>query len=134
MGSPSCQKILPMPIEYNTTRRHHQMGGRISIIHTNNIALDHNIFLFNKFTQNYYKAKTLPTQNSCINFSQCKDQRFIRPPIEAPHLTLIIIECNPHKDITSSRPTILIQGPDSNIFDHIGAYITTIPSMRLQWL
>lgn len=32
-----------------------------------------------------------------------------------------------------SKPTIQIQEFDSNIYNHRGAYITTIPSTRLQW-
>lgn len=103
-------------------------------LHSNNITLDHNLVLVNKFTQNNHKEKTLATYDSCINFKQSTDQSFIHPPINAPSLTLSIKECNMGKDITSNKPTIQIHGKDSNIFNQTWTYVNTIPLMQLQWL
>ena len=62
--------------------------GKYQLLHIDYMALDYNLFLLHKFTQDTYNKNTLATYYSCINFSQSKDHRFIRPPIEAPHLTL----------------------------------------------
>jgi hypothetical protein len=104
------------------------------LLHHDNVALDHNIYILHKFLRNQQETNTLTTYNSCINFRQSKDQRFIRPPIIAPNLTLITKECNPDKDIITTKPTIQIQGTETNIYDPTGAYVLTMPLTRLQWL
>ena len=54
--------------------------------------------------------------------------------ITATNLTLNTKECNPDKDIITTKPTIQIQGAETNIYDQTGAYILTMPLTRLQWL
>ena len=104
------------------------------LLHQDNITLDHNIFTLHKFLQNQLKTNTLTTYNSYINFLQSKDKRFIRSPIIATNLTLTTKECNPYINIITTKPTIQIQGTESNIYDQTGAYILTIPLTRLLWL
>ena len=98
--------------------------------HKDNIALNHILFLIHEFTQETYNKNTLATYDSCNNFPQTKYRRFMRPPIEASHLTLNIKEFNPNKDIHTSQPTIQIQRLDAHIFDHIGAHIISSHSQE----
>lgn len=78
---------------------HCQMGRDSQLLHAYKIPLDHNLFLFHEFTQVTYNENTLVTYDSHINISQSKDQRFVKPPMEALHLILNIKECNPDKNI-----------------------------------
>ena len=64
------------------------------LIHTDNIALDHNPPLLHTFTQDIYHKNTLTTYESCINFSQSKRPVLHPTPIETMYLTLNIKECS----------------------------------------
>jgi hypothetical protein len=86
--------------------------------YVDNITFDHNLFLLHKFTQEGYNKNSPTAYDSCIIFSQIKDQQFIRPPIEAPHLTLNIKECNPDKDIHATQPTIQLESYDVYVFNY----------------
>ena len=92
------------------------------LLHHDNITLDHNVMVLLKFLQNKHEADIIATYKSCINFTQPKDQRFIRPPIKAPNLTLSTKECNPDRDMITTKPTIQIQGIEPNIYDQTGGY------------
>ena len=43
-------------------------------------------------------------------------------------------ECNPYKDILTSKPTIQTHALEANVYDQKMNHITTHTTERLQWL
>ena len=54
-------------------------------------------------------TKALQTYASCLNHTQSKDTRYIRPSLQITNLKLSTQECNHIKPILANRPTIQVQ-------------------------
>ena len=68
----------PYLCQWNTTPTTTKWVERSQLFHIDNLTLEHNLLLLHKFTQNVYTKNTLATYETCINFSQSKDQRFVK--------------------------------------------------------
>jgi hypothetical protein len=62
---------------------------------------------------------------------QTRNTRFIPPSTKIPQTQISTIECNPQKDIATTKNTIQTQNELTHIYDNIGKYLTTIPTTRL---
>ena len=65
---------------------------------------------------------------------QTKDPRFIPPPTITPHTQISITECNPEKNIKTSKHTIQTKNEITHIYKGTGRHLITIPTTRLKWL
>jgi hypothetical protein len=86
----------------------------------------------------YYKTKQHQYYSTLLlkhfHPTQPKDTRYITPELFLPLVHLSIQECNHDKDIITNTPTIAIQHEQAHIYDNIGLHLTTIPTLRLNWL
>jgi hypothetical protein len=86
----------------------------------------------------YYKTKQHQYYSTLLlkhfHSTQPKDTRYIIPELSLPLVHLSIQECNPNKDIITHTPTITIQHEQTHIYDNTCLHLTTIPTIRLNWL
>ena len=124
-----CQWILSNHTTYNKW-----IPQRELFSYNQPLVIKHNITqlqgYYTKHQHNYYKTIL------DINFTPIQniDTRFIPPPEIIPHTQINIIECNPEKDIITTKNTIQTHNEVSHLFENTGRYLTTISTTRLKWL
>lgn len=95
-------------------------------------VIEHNIKLLKK----YYTRHQYNYYNNIVHTHlipvQSKDPRFIPEPTRIPHLQILVTECNPEKDITTTTNTIQTQNELAHIYEDTGRYLITIPTTRLK--
>ena len=102
------------------------------LIHPDNILLEHNTLRIAQYHHTQIKQQTIQTYTKFLNYKQTKDTKYVHPPQKITNLTLSIQECNPDKNIQTTKPTIQIQTSEANIYDSTGHYMATLTTERLQ--
>ena len=133
MGSTSYKAYVPMPMA-TTTRNLSTMVQRRRTNAPGQHPLEHNTLRIAQYHHTQIKQQTIQTYTKFLNHKQTKDTKYVHPPRKITNLTLSIQECNPDKDIQTTKPTIQIQASEANIYDFRGHYMATLTIERLQWL